>query len=161
MKFSKTLLYLVCMFVVMMTFSKCATTKPFEAHVPFEIDEVYYQDAPGNVKGVDSGVHIYIQIENKLTHITLDSVYFRGKQTELEYINENMYVGQFKSETFKKMAFIMSSDPYAEYGNKIPQIPDKPRFYLEDDACIISYKIGDTVKYFKIQPIHKKEATEF
>ena len=51
----------------------------------------------------------------------------------------------------------MSSDPKAEYGNKVPELPKKTPFNLEDNECVISYKQDHVLKYYKISNIIKKE----
>lgn len=158
MKLFRNLLFLVFMFSIMAIFSQCATGKQLETNLPFKIGDVYYQEKVAGVKGGDSGATIFITLQENPNNIILDSVYFQGKEAKLELRNNTDYIGRFESKTVLKNDIIMSIEPYAEYGNKAPKIPKKPRFQLEEDECIVSYKVSNKVKYFKIGKINKKEA---
>ena len=50
----------------------------------------------------------------------------------------------------------MSNEPYAEYGNKVPELPKKSFFQLKENECVISYKQSGKTKYFKIKGLTKK-----
>lgn len=50
----------------------------------------------------------------------------------------------------------MSNEPYAEYGNKVPKLPEKPSFKLKENECVVSYKEEDKIKYFKIKNMIQK-----
>lgn len=142
----------------MAIFSQCATGKQLETNLPFEIGDVYYQERVAGVDGGGSGVNIFITLQENPNNIILDSVYFQGKEAKLEFRNNTVYVGRLESKTVLKNDIIMSIEPYAEYGNKVPVVPKKPRFELKEDECIVSYKTSNKVKYFKIEKINKKEA---
>ncbi len=146
------------MFVIMAVFSHCATGKQLETNLPFGIGDVYYQERVADVKGGGSGVTIFITLQENPNNIMLDSVYFQGKEAKLEFVNDTVYMGRLESKTALKNDIIMSIEPHAEYGNKAPRIPNKPRFELKEDECIVSYKTSNKVKYFKIGKINKKEA---
>jgi len=94
-------------------------------------------------------------------NIILDSVFFKGKQAKLEYRNNSVFIGRFKTEANQKHDIVMSSDPIAEYGNKVPEIPKKVQFELKDDECVVSYLKSGKVKYFKIEKIKRKESKFF
>lgn len=121
---------------------------------PLEIGQVYYTNTihDNQVSNLD----VYIPIISNPNHIQLLQVFFQGKQTNLETSNDNLIVGHFNMKVHKKSDIIMSSDPYAEYGNQMPKL-DKPiPFNLKEDECVISYKEDGTVKYFKVSNIIKK-----
>lgn len=158
MRLFRNLLFLVFMFVIMAVFSQCATGKQLETNLPFEIGDVYYQESAAGVKGGGSGVNIFITLQENPNDIMLDSVYFQGKEAKLEFVNDTVYMGRLESKTVLKNDIIMSIEPYAEYGNKAPKTPKKPRFQLREDECIVSYKTSNKVKYFKIGKINKREA---
>ena len=152
----RNLLFLVFMFVIMAIFSQCATGKQLETNLPLEIGDVYYQEWTASVNGGGSGVTIFITLQENPHNIMLDSVYFQGKEAKLEFVNDTVYTGQLESKTVLKNDIIMSIEPHAEYGNKAPRIPKKPRFELKEDECIVTYKTSNKVKYFKIENINKK-----
>ncbi len=141
----------------MVSFSKCSTTKKLQNSAPFKIGQVYYQYWVAGVKGGGSGVNLFIPIASNLKNITLDSVYFRGERSKLESTDQILFVGRFQTTTNQNKDIIMSSDPYAEYGNKVPERPKKAPFKIKDSECVVSYKQGNTLKYYKISNIIKKD----
>lgn len=161
MKLLRSILFLTFMFFIMATFSQCGVTYKLETKAPLTIGDVYYQHWVAGTQGGGSGINIFIPIISNPKNIMLDSVYFQGKQAKLEYINNNIFIGRFDSAINQKKDIIMSSEPHAEYGNTVPKIPKKPRFQLLEDECVVSYKIANKVKYFKIEKINKKEVLEF
>ena len=161
MKLLKSILFLTFMLFIMATFSQCGVTKKLETNAPLTLGDVYYQHWVAGVRGGGSGINIFIPIVSNPENIMLDSVYFQGKKAKLEYRNNEVFIGRFQSEINQKSDIVMSSDPYAEYGNKVPEIPKKLPFKLLEDECVVSYKLANKVKYFKIEKINKKDVSEF
>jgi len=157
MKLLKSILFLTFMLFILATFSQCGVSKKLETKVPLTIGDVYYQQWIAGVQGGGSGINIFIPIISNPKNIMLDSVYFQGKQAKLEYTNNNVFIGRFESEISQKKDIVMSSDPYAEYGNEVPKISKKPHLQLLEDECVVSYKIANKVKFFKIEKINKKD----
>ena len=156
MKFIKAKINLLLLFTVMISFSQCSSTKKLQNSIPFEIGEAYYQYWVSGVKNGDSGINLFIPILSNPNNIVLDSVYFRGQQSKLEIINNNFSVGRFQDYSNRKKDIIMSSEPYAEYGNKTPDLPEKLPFKLKPNECVISYKQEHKTRYFKITGLIKK-----
>tara|TARA_R110002049_G_scaffold122465_4_gene277323 strand:- start:7589 stop:8077 length:489 start_codon:yes stop_codon:yes gene_type:complete len=150
-------------FITLITigFFQCASVKPIESKSPLQIGEVYYQNWTAGIEGGGSGYNIFIPIESNSNDIVLDSMYFRGKSTKIEYANDALLVGRFETKADQKQDIIMSNEPYAEYGNKVPELPQKTPFNLNDDDCVVSYLENDKIKYFKIDGIVKKESTRY
>lgn len=157
MKTIKNISNTLLMLLVMISFSKCSTTKKLKNAVPFIIGEVYYQHLIEDVKSGDSRFNLFIPVTSNPNSIILDSVYFKGQQAKLEASKKPLFIGRFKAATNQKKDIIMSSDPYAEYGNEVPELPEKVPFKLEENECVISYKQGNTLKYFKISNILLKK----
>ena len=157
MKNLKTILFSLLMLFVMASFSQCSSAKKLQKDTPFTLGQVYCQAWIAGVEGGGSGLNIFIPISD--TAIELDSVYFRGKVAKLEtkLQNKSLYIGRFVSNANQKKGLIMSNEPYAEYGNKMPKISQKIPFELKDSECVISYKDGKTIKYFKIDNIVEKD----
>lgn len=149
------------MLFIIVSFSQCASTLKLQDNLPIEIDEVYYQTWVAGVKGGGSGINVFIPMESNSNTILLDSMYFRGKSTKIEYANDTLAIGRFKTKANQKQDIIMSNEPYAEYANKVPEIPEKIPFELKDDECIVSYLEKNKTKYFKIKGIVKKESTPY
>lgn len=156
MKLFRRILFLTCMLFIMATFSQCGVTK-LETKAPVTLGAVYYQHWADKVEGGESGIAIVIPVISNPKNIVLDSVQFRGKQAKLEFKNNSVFIGHFKQETIQKQDIIMSSDPRAEYGNKVPKRADTSQFQLQTDQCVVSYKMENKVKYFKIDKILKMD----
>ena len=141
-----------------MSFSQCVSTMKLQDKAPLEFGDVYYQNWIAGVKGGGSGINLFISVKSNTNNTVLDSVYFKNKQAKLEYINDTLLVGRFHTETNQKEDIIMSNEPYAEYGNKAPQLPKKIPFELKEDECVISYKEGKNTKYYKLSNVFKKQS---
>ena len=142
-------------------FSQCASTLKLQKEFPLEIGKVYYQHWVAGVKGGGSGDNLFIPIVANKNNIILDSVYFKGKQVKLELKNSSLYVGRFASKANQKQDIILSNEPYAEYGNPIPEIPKKIPFELKESECIVTYLEGNKTRYYKISNITKKESERY
>ena len=135
---------------ILLSFFNCSSAKMLQNDVPFEIGEAYYQES-------NSDIHVYIPIKSNPDNIILDSIYFQGKKAKLESENASLALGRFKIQPTQKQDIIMSNEPYAEYGNKVPKIPEKSAFDLKDNECIVSYKEDNEIKYFKIKNVIQKQ----
>lgn len=116
------------------------------------------------VRGGGAGINVFISVaEEDETDIKLDSVYFRGKSAKLETKpqNESLYIGRFKSDANKGYDIVMSGDTKQEYGNKMPETNKDFPFDLNNDECVVSYKVGSKTKYFKIGNVVEKKPTEY
>jgi len=135
----------------MVSFSQCSSAKKLQEQVAITFGEVYCQKWGG------SGLNIIIPTSS--TSIKLDSVYFRGKVAKLEIKSSGdvVYIGKFLSSLNTKQDIIMSSNPKAEHGNKLPVIQEKIPFELKDTECVISYKKGKKTQYFKISNVLEKD----
>ena len=157
MKTLKSIVLITLLAVLLMGFAQCSSAKKIQEEAPVSIGKVYFQKWVAGIKGGGAGLNIYIPVSD--TSIKFDSVYFRGKATNLfpKYQEENIYVGKFISDHNKKEDLVMSSDPKAEYGNKMAVVEENIPFELKNNECIISYTVGNKIKYFKIDNIVEKE----
>jgi len=152
---------LFLMLFIIVSFSQCASTLKLQDNLPLAIDDVYYQKWVAGVKGGDTGIKVFIPIKSNSNDIVLDSMFFRGKSTKMEYVNTTLAVGLFKTRLNQNQDIIISSEPYAEHANKVPELPEKIPFELKDDECVISYSERKKIKYFKIEGIVKIESTPY
>ena len=60
------------------------------------------------------------------------------------------YVSHFKTALNQNEDIIMSGEDSAEYGNELPANIKPFPFQLKENECVISYKEGNTIKYFKV-----------
>lgn len=150
---------LICLIThVMMSFSQCTSTQKLEKSVPITFGDVYYQNRVSDVQESGKSFNIFIPIVSNPNKMILDSVFFKGKQAKLEFKNDNVFIGCFKSKINQKQDLIMSNEPYAEYENKVPNLPQKTPFKLNEDECVVSYTVGNKLKYFKIENIARRES---
>ena len=142
---------------VMVAFSQCSSTKKLQEKAPMTLGDVYCQRWIAGVQGGGSGLNIFIPAQDNA--IMLDSVYFRGQVTKLEFSQNNkpMYVGRFLTSVNQRRDINMNADAKAEYGNIPPAIDNKIPFELKDNECVVSYKKGKKTKYFKIGNIVEKD----
>ncbi len=150
-----SLLLLLCLIAI--SISHCRSAQKLQSKVPLEIGIVYYQTWIAGVKGGGSGVNLYIPIISNTNRVELDSVYFHGKVSKLEAYSDSLFIGRFKTNINQKKDMILSSDPLEEYGNQVPKLEKEIPFKLNENQCVISYKEGSKIKYFKIENIKKKE----
>lgn len=161
MKAIKQILKLITISIITISFSNCSSVKKMQDKAPFSFDEVYYQHWVAGVRGGGSGVNVFISLKSNPDNIELDSIYFRGQQSKVEISNEKLIIGRFLTKANQKEDIIMSSEPHAEYGNKAPELPKNTPFSLKDDECVISYKQGETTKYYKISNMLRKPSPHY
>ena len=157
MKTIKHILIVTILFVIVTSFSNCSSTKKLQDKTPIALGEAYYQNWVAGVRGGGAGLNIFIPAND--TTIKFDSVYFRGKGAKLEVKpGKNLfYVGRFINEFNQQKDIIMSNEPNAEFKNPKPALVEKIPFELKDNQCVISYKDGETTKYFKVDNIVEKK----
>lgn len=157
MKLLKLKLLLVLILVSIMSFSKCENKHAFEHKPPIKLGEVYYVETYDTNKQEVSELNLFIPIKSNLKQVLLDSVHFKKRQVKLEYSNDSLVVGRIQTTPNTPKDFIMSHEPYAEYGNQLPRLEVKSNLQLKANQCIISYKTEGKTKYFKISNITKIE----
>ena len=72
-----------------------------------------------------------------------------------------LYIGRFKSTFNQKQDIILTDEPYGEYGNIAPVIPKKIPFDLKPSECVISYRVNESIQYFKIENITEKRMISY
>lgn len=157
MKLLKQIPIVVLISIVMMSFSQCANTYKLEDTSSIYFGDVYYKEWLSEARWSGSGINLFIPIKTNSKHVVLDSVYFKKKQAKLEYVNDTLVVGRFETEKNKQQDIIMSNEPYAEYGNHAPKMPEKTIFQIKENECVVSYNEGKRVMYYKISGIVKKQ----
>lgn len=135
---------------IIIGFSQCGTTKLIK-NPPFKIESATYTNWVGGVPGV-SGTNVEITLSEKAT-IVFDSLFFRKRATKID-VKQHILVAYFNTSNRKKYDVILHSDSKKELKNKIPK-PDSFPFELKENEAIISYKVDNKTKYFKIENIEK------
>ncbi|WP_204344437.1 hypothetical protein [Psychroserpens algicola] len=155
MKILKQITSLLLILTLMASFSHCSSAQKLQEKSPVQFGEVYCESWSAGVKGGGSGLTIFIPVSD--TSIQLDSVYFRGKGSKLEtYPDKPLYIGRFKTEINQPTDLILSSDAKEEYVNKMPEKKENIPFKLNDNECVVSYKKGEKIEYYKISNVVEK-----
>ena len=155
MKQMKTLVIVI----LTIGFFQCKSLS-FDQNPPFTVNSATYIYNVGGMPGSSSAtIHInYSATKN----ITFERIYFQGREAkvQLENIkNKTFLKGFFNTSTIQsKEDLILHKDGKKEVGNSLPK--KKIPFELKDTEAVISYKEGDTVKYYKIENV-KKGKTKF
>lgn len=161
MKFIKNIIFSILLLTIMTSFSQCSSSQTLQEKAPVTLGEVYFERWNAGVQGGGSGINLFIPVTTN--SIVLDSVFFRGKSTKLETKAQNamLYIGYFKTEFNQPKDMVMSSNPLDEYHNPLPIQKEKIPFILKDSECVVSYKDGQTTKYFKIENITEKQTINY
>jgi hypothetical protein len=129
--------------------SKAITNSNLENNPPFKIIEATYSTWNGGQPGVQ-GILVNIKIDN--AEIELDSVYFRNKSTKLK-------LEKTAQLPFYKGSFVLPNpnnnlqldiDSTKEFGNQVPNFPEKIPFQLNQNEAIVSYYYKNKINYYKI-----------
>jgi hypothetical protein len=161
MKFLKHIPFLVAMLILMASFSQCSTAQKLQGEAPTQFGDVYCQKWVAGVSGGGSGFNLFIPVMNE--SIKLDSVYFRGKISKLEFKTGELptYIGRFENDFNQPKDIIISSDRNEEYDNKLSKKLVVIPFELKDDECVVSYIKGDKIVYYKISNIEQKRPVNY
>jgi hypothetical protein len=144
--------------LILLSFSCCKSSKAqtnnfVSSTKHFSVVNAYYTNWVGGQPGI-KGLTIKVFIDNPT--ITLDSIYFRNKQTALKQDligNNKPFICSIT--TRKSPDLILSDDPKKEYGNQAPNILNNIPFQLKANEAVVSYNFNNTKFYKKI--ILKKE----
>jgi hypothetical protein len=161
MNTNRLLQRLIFILTLVLSFISCNSykTSHFQSESPLQIESPYYQFWVAGVQGGGSGVNVFLPIKTP-AKITIDSLHFRGFRTAVE-TKPNLIVGYFKDQANVSKDLILSSEPHQEYGNQLPLRQDKSPFVLDNDACIISYRVKGSVQYFKITNLKEKPSIPY
>ncbi|ARV09652.1 hypothetical protein BTO05_08360 [Winogradskyella sp. PC-19] len=150
MKFIRKTFRFLSLAIISVSFSQCASTMELQKEAPTDFGEVYCQSWVAGVKGGGSGTNIFI--ETKSNDLVLDSVYFRGKISNLETkpSNKQLFIGRFLSTSnTEKYNFETAS---SDKGND-----ENFPFTLNDNECVVSYTVDGKTKYYKIGNIIERQ----
>jgi len=150
MNLLKQIFNLLMLTIIMSSSSQCSSAQKLEAEAPATFGDIYCKKQVSGIAEGPSSLDLYIEVKD--FNFKPDSVYFKGRVTKLKRHSqkEGTYIGQFSLSSNQKQDIVMSSDPKAEYGNKIPKKPVKIPFKLAYNECVISYQVNGKTKYYKL-----------
>lgn len=153
------ILKILSVLTIICSLSQCGSTN-FEPSPPFEINSAAYFSWVGGQPGI-SGMNVKITYTSD-KNIQFDSIYFRKKIVKLEVNiskDQKMIIGHFNTSSPNR-EIVLQLDPMKEMKNEIPEIKIFP-FELNENEAIISYRVSDKIKYFKIKTVKKGKRTFF
>lgn len=111
MRTSKKITLIAALIFLILRITQCSITQNLESIAPVIIKDAYYQSWSAGVKGVGSGIHVFIKLEDTL--IKLDSIYFRNKVVAFEVNPQNkmIYIGRFIGSVNQQSDMVMHLDP--------------------------------------------------
>ena len=144
---------------ILFGFSQCGSTKIVK-NPPFKIESAVYNHWTGGLPGV-SGTRVEIRLSEK-SSIAFDSLFFLNKATKVEIREEkgNTFLTAHFSTSKKRNQnrdVILHSDSKMEINNKVP-VNDNFPFELKENEAIISYKIDEKTKYYKIENVEQTKS---
>ncbi|GAB5563422.1 MAG: hypothetical protein Wins2KO_04850 [Winogradskyella sp.] len=114
---------------------QCASPKitvpEFQKQAPFAINKVYFQNWYAGVKLGNTGVDIFVPLENKNQNVKIDSIFFKNLKGKLSE-NKGSYTVLLREEPVS----IFQEEPRNQFG-------------LDDDEFVISYIQDNETKYYK------------
>ncbi|MBT3587659.1 MAG: hypothetical protein HN507_03305 [Flavobacteriaceae bacterium] len=158
MKKYNFLVLLISAIVSIAIITSCATFKierdsfALTQNTPFTIKNSYYQNWVAGLKEGDSGLNIYITIDDILEGVILKEFYFQDNIFEVKSSKNPVFVGYYKNETDKDL--IMDSNSTKEIANIQPK---KFPFKLENNEAVLSYEYHNKMYYYKISHIEEKQ----
>jgi hypothetical protein len=160
MRTIKQISILAMLTLIMTSFSQCSSAQKLQKKAPIVFGETYYEQWVSGVAGGPSGINVFIELKDE--SLQLDSIYFRGKVSKFEVkpSNKLLFIGRFITESKDNIDMMISTNTNEEYSNKAPELPIKIPFELENDECVVSYKISGKTKYYKIANLVKKQSPD-
>lgn len=150
-KVKENLIY-IFMGTFMISFSQCSSVKELQTEAPISVGDVYCQSWVAGIEGGGGGLNIFIPTTDK--SIIFEQVYFRGKIATLE-TKKGLYIGRFKNETNQPKDIVLNEKINKDKTTEV--IKEKIPFTLLKNECVVSYKDGKEIKYFKIMDVQERE----
>jgi hypothetical protein len=140
--------------IILIFFFQCGSLK-FENDPPFKILTATYQNGYEVPKTFGDTVVNISYTSTK--EISFDSIYFNNKIAKLEVASSNSnkrLICFFKTSNFSS-EFVLDENPIKELHNPLPNFQKFP-FKLKNNEAIISYKVDEKIKYFRISDLKKE-----
>jgi hypothetical protein len=145
---------------ILFSFTQCGSIK-LDNNPPFKIEKALYNNWFGGQPGV-SGTKIEIELKEN-SSIAFDSIFFRNKSTKVEIkttSKKTLLIAHFNTSKRQNRDLILDVDVTKEIKNTLPEVKKFP-FDLKENEALISYKVGNEIKYFKIENVEKAKSMFF
>ena len=145
---------------ILFSFTQCGSIQ-LEKNPPFKIEKASYNNWVGGQPGV-SGTKVEFALKEN-SNIDFDSIIFRNKSTKVEISTASgkmLLIGHFNTSKRQNRDLILDANVTKEMKNTLPDVKKIP-FELKENEAILSYKVGNKIKYFKIKNIEKAKSVFF
>lgn len=136
---------LLTILVLGITVLSCSSIN-FDKKAPFSVISSTYNITKNNSKS------IYIKYSAE-KNIEFDSIYFQNQRAKAKI--ENLEDGNYVFAVFPRVIkpdLVLDNNPVKELNNPIPNLEKFP-FELKNNEAIISYKIKNSIHYYKISNV--------
>ena len=131
-------------------FTNCGTNKNLQEEAPAQFQQAFYTT-------VDGQMTFYLPVTSiQKNRIELKNIYFKGLKSPIVYNEDgqNRYTASFG---IRQSDYVMSSDPREEYGNKMPQKPEKSPVSIAKDQALLEFQENGETKYYVISDIEERK----
>ncbi|MCC4230434.1 hypothetical protein [Zunongwangia profunda] len=131
-------------------FTNCGTNKNLQEEAPAQFQQAFYTT-------VDGQMTFYLPVTAiQKNRIELKNIYFKGLKSPIVYSEDgqNRYTASFG---IRQSDYVMSSDPREEYGNKMPQKPEKSPVSIAKDQALLEFQENGETKYYVISDIEERK----
>jgi len=131
-------------------FTNCGTIKNLQEEAPAQFQQAFYTT-------VDGQMTFYLPVTAiQKNRIELKNIYFKGLKSPIVYNEDgqNRYTASFG---IRQSDYVMSSDPREEYGNKMPQKPEKSPVSIAKDQALLEFQENGETKYYVISDIEERK----
>jgi len=148
---------LMVLLIILGVFTKCGSSQNLDKNKMItDLQEPYMQKWSAETKDGGSGYMLYFPVA-KESNIILEHVYYRGRKVLLtKKEGTTIFVGRYKN--FSKPNLVMHSDPLKEYGNKLPELPEKIPYQLQKGECVVEYILNGKKGHIRLNEIAEKES---
>lgn len=131
-------------------FTNCGTNKNVQEEAPAQFEQAFYTTADGQMTFC-----LPVRAIQK-NRIELKNIYFKGLKSPIVYNEDgqNRYTASFG---VPQSDYVMSLDPREEYGNKMPQKPEKSPVSIEKDQALLEYQENGETRYYVISDIEERK----
>ncbi|WP_299098105.1 hypothetical protein [uncultured Winogradskyella sp.] len=151
MKQLKKVLFTILVFSVLSTTFQCSSsrlnTKSQQKSVSFKVKPIFYQEWYTHIDEENTGINVFVPIENKPENVIIDSIYF------------NNLKGQLVRNYGRYTAVLKDNSPDHTFNNQ--ENSNEYPFTLSENECAIRYIENDKIKYLKVANVLEKERVQY
>ncbi|NRD18494.1 hypothetical protein HNV08_00425 [Winogradskyella eckloniae] len=151
MKHLKRVIFTLAVTVVLSTNFQCASSrvnsKQAAEPLSFKVKPIYYQEWNTITEEENSGINVFVPIEDKAENVVIDSIYF------------NNLKGQLVRNYGRYTAVLKNNSPNHTFENL--DTSEEYPFTLQENECVIRYIENGKTKFHKVANVLEKERIQY